>query len=118
VVKRITDIAEWWYNKIMKENMDKKFLNFIQLILMIFSFVAIIILLYVNFFVRQPSPVEEEDLASRIVDIESGTIDRYYNYKIIADRETDVEYLIIQKPGDGVGVTVMRDSGGTVLKRE
>jgi hypothetical protein len=102
----------------MKENMDKKFLNFIQLILMIFSFVAIIILLYVNFFVRQPSPVEEEDLASRIVDIESGTIDRYYNYKIIADRETDVEYLIIQKPGDGVGVTVMRDSGGTVLKRE
>lgn len=98
--------------------MDKKFLNFIQLFLMIFSFFTIIFLLYINFFVRQPSPVEEEDLASRIVDIESGTIDRYYNYKIIADRETDVEYLIIQKPGDGVGVTVMRDSGGTVLKRE
>ena len=98
--------------------MDKKFLNFIQLILMIFSFVAIIILLYVNFFVRQPSPVEEEDLASRIVGIESGTIDRYYNYKIIADRETDVEYLIIQKPGDGVGVTEIRDSGGMVKLRE
>lgn len=35
-------------------------------------------------------------------------------YTIIVDRETDVEYLIV----NGSGVTVMRDSGGMVLRRE
>lgn len=81
-------------------------------------FISIIFFLLMALILRQPSPVEEEDLASRIISIESGSVDGYYNYKIVADRETDVEYLIIQKPGDGIGVTVMRDSGGTVLRRE
>lgn len=81
-------------------------------------FISIIFFLLMALVLRKPSPVEEEDLASRIISIESGSVDGYYNYKIVADRETDVEYLIIQKPGDGIGVTVMRDSGGTVLRRE
>ena len=81
-------------------------------------FISVIIFFSIIAIMRKPSPVEEEDLASRIISIESGSVDGYYNYKIVADRETDVEYLIIQKPGDGVGVTVMRDSGGTVLRRE
>jgi hypothetical protein len=81
-------------------------------------FISIIFFLLMALVLRKLSPVEEEDLASRIISIESGSVDGYYNYKIIADRETDVEYLIIQKAGDGIGVTVMRDSGGTVLRRE
>lgn len=81
-------------------------------------FISIIFFLLMALVLRKPSPVVEEDLASRIISVESGTVDGYYNYKIVADRETDVEYLIIQKAGDGIGVTVMRDSGGTVLRRE
>ena len=108
MAKRITDVAGGWYDKMMKD---------------IFKELALVVFISVIFFsiiaiMRKPSPVEEEDLASRIISIESGSVDGYYNYKIVADRETDVEYLIIQKPGDGVGVTVMRDSGGTVLRRE
>ena len=67
---------------------------------------------------RGASSKEEEDLASRIEIIEEGSIDKYYNYKIIVDRETDVEYLIVQKAGDGVGISIMRDSGGMVKLRE
>ena len=70
------------------------------------------------FAVRGTSPKAEEELDFRIELIEEGSIDKYYNYKIVVDRETDVEYLIVQKPGDGVGVTIMRDSGGMVKLRE
>lgn len=86
----------------------------------IFILMLLIFLCFCTFLshVRQSSPKEEEELASRIEVIEEGTIDKYYNYKIVTDRETDVEYLIIQKPGDGVGVTIMRDSGGMVKLRE
>ena len=108
MVKRITNIAEGWCNR-MKD-------SFKELLLVVF--ISAIFLLVMVLIVRKPSSMEEEEPASRIVSIESGTIDKYYNYRIIADRETDVEYLIIQKPGDGIGVTIMRDSGGMVLFKE
>ena len=87
------------------------------------GFVAVIFFIFCSLLLffgmrRTASSKEEEELASRIEVIEEGSVDRYYNYKIIVDRETDVEYLIIQKPGDGVGVTIMRDSGGMVKLRE
>lgn len=80
----------------------------------------IIFLSFLLFFsVRwKTSSKEEEEPASRIEVIEKGNIDRYYNYKIIVDRETDVEYLIIQNPEGGVGITILRDSGGMVKLRE
>lgn len=109
MVKRITNVAERWYDEMMKD-------SFKELVLVVF--ISVILFSIVALIMRKPSPVVEEDPASRIISIESGSVDGYYNYKIIADRETDVEYLIIQKPGDGIGVTVMRDSGGTVLRRE
>lgn len=36
---------------------------------------------------------------------------------VVADRNTDVEYLVVIGK-NGVGVTTMRDKGGTVLLRE
>lgn len=78
-------------------------------------FIGCIIFLFAA---RGASPKAEEELDFRIELIEEGSIDKYYNYKIVVDRQTDVEYLIIQKPGDGVGVTIMRDSGGMVKLRE
>ena len=36
---------------------------------------------------------------------------------VISDRETDVQYLVVIS-STGVGVTTMRDTGGTVLLRE
>ena len=98
--------------------MKKKLqINDMELIGVLIVFLAMLCMIFF-FHMRQSSPKEEEELASRIEIIEEGSIDRYYNYKIVVDRETDVEYLIIQKPGDGVGVTIMRDSGGMVKLRE
>ena len=95
---------------------DNFLMNVIGTIVVSFFIVFLLLILFA--WRREPSSKEEEDLASRIISIESGTIDEYYNYKIIADRETDVEYLIIQKAGDGIGVSIMRDSGGMVKLRE
>ena len=59
-----------------------------------------------------------EDGSPHFDTMEQGTIEgTYFQYIIIADRDTDVEYLIIRR-GDNVSVTLMRDSGGMVLLRE
>ena len=96
----------------------KKFkLNIIDFI--IIAHIIFLSLLLFFSVLRKASSKEEDEPASRIEVIEEGSVDRYYNYKIIVDRETDVEYLIIQKhPGEGIGVTIMRDSGGMVKLRE
>ena len=50
-------------------------------------------------------------------DDKESRFDVIYNrngYTVVVDRETDVEYLVV----NGSGVTVMRDSGGMVLRRE
>ena len=89
----------------------------------IIGFIVIAHIIFLSFLLffsvrRTTNSKEEEEPASRIEVIEERSIDKYYNYKIIVDRETDVEYLIIQKPGDGIGITIMRDSGGMVKLRE
>lgn len=60
----------------------------------------------------------EENTDSRIEIIEERVIPgSYFNYYIIVDRATDVTYLMV---GDnhGVGITELRESGGTVKLRE
>lgn len=67
---------------------------------------------------RSESRGEMEDESPHFDTMEQGTIEgTYFQYIIIADRDTDVEYLIIRR-GDNVSVTLMRDSGGMVLLRE
>lgn len=96
----------------MKKNLTTDIVGFIIISLFILCTVFL-------FAVRGTSPKAEEELDFRIELIEEGSIDRYCNYKIVVDRETDVEYLIVQKPGgDGTGITIMRDSGGMVKLRE
>ena len=59
-----------------------------------------------------------EDRLPRFETIEEGQLDKnYLYYKVVVDRETDVEYLIINR-GDNISVSLMRDSGGMVLLRE
>ena len=82
-------------------------------------FISIIFFLLMALVLRKPSPVEEEDLASRTIDIvESGDIEGSLHYRIVADRETDVEYLVVYTTSGGVGVSIMRDGGGVVKHRE
>ena len=67
--------------------------------------------------------LETSELDSDRFDILTTQIYETENVKIImmivADRETDVEYLVVDDPRKGgLGITLMRDSGGVVLRRE
>lgn len=82
------------------------------------SIVTIVVLIIMGVICGNASSNDAIEHDSRIEVIEQGHIDgTYTNYYIVVDRNTDVEYLIIGK-NDNYSITTMRDTGGTVLRRE
>ena len=82
------------------------------------SILTIVALIIMGIIYKNASSNDAIEHDSRIEVVEEGNINgTYINYYIVVDRETDVEYLIIGK-NDNYSIATMRDTGGTVLRRE
>lgn len=64
-------------------------------------------------------PMQNDENRFDVEHIEALSIPerRYAHVGIITDRETDVQYIIVYDK-KGIGISTMRDKGGTVLLRE
>lgn len=106
-------------NNEQEEPMRNKIdLFIIAVIILGLVFALTVIALFGKAFTEEPSDIIDDPRFDVMV-TQKGESDSYVKqYIVVADRETDVEYLIVVGKSGGLGVTTMRDTGGTVLLRE